>query len=308
MSGITEKNQVLPVHTPVMLNETLSYLSPQPGGCYVDMTIGYGGHASAILSRLDTGCLVGIDRDAAILELAEPRLQATGKQYHLRCSPFADIEQVLGQLNISAVDGVLFDLGVSSYQLDDAHRGFSFSREGPLDMRMGADAPTTAESILRQYSEEALANLIWQYGEEPRSRRIAKAIVRTRQFHPIRTTLELANIVAQASGYSHGRIHPATRVFQALRIAVNDELEQLSQGLATVLDCVKLSGRIVVISFHSLEDRIVKNFFRSHKQILNILTPKPIMATPEEQHVNPRSRSAKLRCAQKQEPEPEQLL
>ena len=285
------------IHIPVLLEETLSFLNCKKDGVYVDMTVGAGGHSFHISHRLDeNGYLIGLDRDPGILSYAVERLSETNKKYALRHCSFSQVGNVLREMEIPGVDGFLFDLGVSSYQLDNSERGFSFMQEGPLDMRMDPENDLTAESIVNGYDEATLANVFFRFGEEPRSRRIARAIVKARHIKKIRSTLELANLVAKASGYTRGRTHPATRVFQALRIAVNQELEELENGLQNILPFLKNGARVVVISFHSLEDRIVKHFFKSQRDRMSILTKKPLRATPEEERVNPRSRSAKLRC------------
>ena len=284
------------VHCPVMLEQVIEFLSPQGDEVHVDMTIGAGGHSRAILEKLDGGRLLGLDRDEEILEFAKKNLKEVGENFSLHCRPFSYLPKILKEEKIEKINGVLFDLGVSSLQLDQPNRGFSFLREGPLDMRMGHNKVSAAQ-IVNKYPEKELAHIIWKYGEERRSRRIAKAIVENRRKKPIQSTLELANIVSKALGYTQGRIHPATRTFQGLRIEVNDELKMLEQTLEAILPFLAPGGRIVVISFHSLEDRIVKHFFRAHKEELDILTKKPLMADRREQHANPRSRSAKLRCA-----------
>lgn len=286
------------IHCPVMLSELLSQLDIKSDGIYVDMTLGAGGHGRAVLEKLDTcGYLIGVDRDEQILAYAERVLKPVERKYSLHHNRYSNIADILEQLNIAQIDGVIMDLGVSSLQLDDETRGFSFLREGPLDMRMGKDCRFSAASIINTFSESQLISLFREYGEEPKTIRIVRAIVKSRQVRAIKSTLELANIVARATNYTRGRIHPATRVFQALRIAVNDELHELEMGLNNVLPYLKVGGRIVVISFHSLEDRIVKHFFRDHQDILEIITKKPIIPTSEEFARNPRSRSAKLRCA-----------
>lgn len=285
------------IHSPVMLEEALSHLHLKADGVYVDMTVGAGGHACAILGAVKDAHLICIDRDEAILSFARERLESTGGRYSLHCARSSQIDSVLNGLKISRVDGLLWDMGVSSLQLDDGRRGFSFSREGPLDMRMGKDCSTTAQKILETFSEGQLADLIFEYGEESRSRKIARAIVDARRLRPIKSTLELAGIIARIYGPNRGHIHPATKVFQALRIAVNEELGELEVGLKKALDFLAPGGTMVVIAFHSLEDRIVKNFFRSHQDVLDTVTRKPVLPDRAEYRRNPRSRSAKLRSA-----------
>lgn len=288
------------VHHPVLLTEVLEWLTIQPTGIYLDLTLGAGGHSSKILEQLEPpGKLIGLDQDLEILTIADSYLKPIGKPYSLHHSRFSDAPQILKQLKIKQVNGVLWDLGVSSLQLDQARRGFSFSQEGPLDMRMNPKSgEPTAADIVNTYAPQALTQLFSQYGEEPHSRKYAQLIAETRQRKPIRSTLELGTLIAQAAGHI-GKIHPATRVFQALRIAVNHELEELEQSLANILSYLAPQARLVVISFHSLEDRIVKQFFKQHADVLETLTEKPVLPTDEEQHQNPRSRSAKLRCAAK---------
>lgn len=288
------------VHVPVMCAEVMEFMAPRPDGVYVDMTVGAGGHASLLAEKLGAkGYLVGIDRDAAILSFARERLAPFSPRFGLHCARFSGISAVLQQSNLTHIAGVLFDLGVSSYQLSESRRGFSLLHEGPLDMRMGTDSELTAETILATFSEERLANLFWEYGEEPKAKRIAKAIVQHRKHQPLKSTLALARLVAEVSGYSNGKIHPATRIFQALRIVVNEELEELQQGLTAVIPYLEPEARVVVISFHSLEDRIVKNFFREHATELETMTEKVVTPTRAEEKSNPRSRSAKLRCARR---------
>lgn len=286
------------VHQPVMVEEVLSFLAPKEG-VYVDMTVGAGGHAQAVLTQLANGYLIGIDRDEEILAFARENL-APKDNYSLHCGVFSQLAAVLREVSVAKVNGILFDLGVSSYQLEQSRRGFSFCREGPLDMRMGHSS-TTAMEILRNYSEKELATLFIEYGEEPKARSIARAIVKMRKNIPITSTLQLANLIATVSGYSRGRIHPATRTFQALRIAVNQELLELERGLQCALDHLVPGGIIVALSFHSIEDRLVKQFFRSQSATLEILTTKPLIPNTKEQKRNPRSRSAKLRCARRKQ-------
>ncbi len=285
-------------HVSVLLEPALEYLSIQPDGIYVDATFGAGGHTRAILERLTHGRLIAIDADPEAREraaaIAHPSLTFVQAN-------FADLRAVLDECNITHVDGVLFDLGVSSMQLDEARRGFSFREAAPLDMRMNPHTGRSAYEILSTASERELADIFFEYGEERAARRIAHAIVERRSAGRLpTTTTEFAQMIA---GVVHRpgkreRIHPATRVFQALRIAVNDELNVLRRGLAGAIDSLRDAGRIVVISFHSLEDRIVKQTFRSDER-LQILTKKPITPSESEMAENPRARSAKLRAAQR---------
>ena len=299
---------LIPLHAPVLLNEVLIALQPYSGGVYIDGTVGAGGHAAAILRQAQPeGRLFGLDQDPMALALARQQLAPFGTQVTLIHANF----QQLGRLALPQVDGILLDIGVSSMQLDQNERGFSFQTDGPLDMRMNTTTGETAADLVNTLPEDELANLIYQYGEEPRSRRIAKAIVQAR---PIERTLPLAQLIAKVKpGYS--RIHPATQTFQALRIAVNDELGVLARVLPQAIALLKPGGRLAVITFHSLEDRIVKQFFKQestdclcpteqpfctcqHHATLRLITKKPITAAESEIAVNPRARSAKLRVAE----------
>jgi 16S rRNA (cytosine1402-N4)-methyltransferase len=302
------------LHTPVLLSDVLTALAPQPGGRYIDGTLGAGGHAAAILgASAPDGQLLGLDADPAALKVAQQTLAPYAGRAHLVHANFGQVAQVAHDHNFSPVDGILLDLGLSSMQLEAGERGFSFQSEGPLDMRYDPGSPTTAANLVNRLPADELADLIYAFGEERRSRAIARAIVAAR---PLHTTRELADVIARAvGGRRQARIHPATRTFQALRIAVNDELEVLRGTLPQALTLLSPSGRIAVISFHSLEDRIVKNFFVQeskdcicppeqpvctcgHKASLRIITRKPISANPAEIEANPRARSAKLRVAE----------
>jgi len=280
-----------------MPEEVLSFLRPEEGKLILDATVGTGGHAEAILAH--GARLVGLDRDPQALELATRRLRRFGKRVRLVHADFRNLRQVLSTLEVEKVDGVLFDLGVSSLQLNRPARGFSFREEGPLDMRMDPTQPVTAAELISRLSEQELARMIREYGEERYARRIARAIVRARDRAPIRSTTELARVVARACPPGRHRIHPATRTFQALRIAVNEELAALGEGLAQAIDVLSPGGVVCVLSFHSLEDRIVKNMFRREaaQRSLEILTKKPLRPRPEEVERNPGARSAKLRAA-----------
>jgi 16S rRNA (cytosine1402-N4)-methyltransferase len=287
-----------PRHVSVLPAEVLQLLAPGPGQVFVDATVGAGGHARLIAERLVSGGrLIGLDQDPAMLDLARPRLE--GLPVILVHTNFDQLRQVLDDLKVPAVDGVLADLGFSSDQLEDVARGLSFVQPGPLDMRLDPSQAETAADLIRRLNERDLADLIYQLGEERFSRRIARRIVETRRKTPIETTEQLAELVRRCVPRSRGHgIDPATRTFQALRIAVNDELGALKRLLAALPGCVKPGGRAAIISFHSLEDRQVKQAFRD-KSAWETLTPKPVQATEEEVRQNPRARSAKLRAAQR---------
>jgi len=289
-------------HTPVLLAEVVAGLLPRPGGRYIDGTVGGGGHAAAILEASSPdGRLLGIDCDPAALAAAAARLAPYGDRVTLVRGSFREIGQLAATSGFAQVEGVVLDLGVSSYQLDTPERGFSFQAHAPLDMRLDPDAPVTAAHLVNNLPEQELADLIFRYGEERGSRRIARAIVEARQRKPVTTTDELAAIVTRALGGQRGRIHPATRTFQALRIAVNNELASLEAALPQIIDLLAPGGRMAIIAFHSLEDRIVKHTLRAEAQAgrLRIITRKPVEASIEEQRANPRSRSARLRVAER---------
>jgi len=286
------------------LEESLKYLNVRPGGVIVDATLGLGGHSSAIARRLGAvGRLICFDRDPEAMAKAKLRLEELAAElggempeviYESRA--FSEVAEAIKP---GSIDGLLADFGVSSLQLDEAHRGFSFRSDGPLDMRMDTRSGETAGQVVNQEDENELANLIYEFGEERRSRRIARAIVRAR---PIETTAELAQVISAAAPAMKGdKIHPATRTFQALRIRVNDEMGEIRSLLKSAPSLLKPGGRLVLISFHSLEDRQVKDSFREagRDKILEVLTKKPIVASEQEQLRNPRSRSAKLRAAEK---------
>jgi 16S rRNA (cytosine1402-N4)-methyltransferase len=310
-------------HVPVLLKEAIDFLAVRRGGTYIDATVGLGGHSYEIAKRLGApGHLIGLDKDPAALEIARKRLTPVvgvsssvlgeikdqePKTHDLRPDwpeitllhrSFAEIAK--GQ-RPATIDGVLADVGVSSLQLDDSARGFSFQADGPLDMRMDPRSERTAEQVVNHLDERQLADVIYEFGEERRSRRIARAICRSR---PIRSTAHLADVISAAArpmNQAERRIHPATRTFQALRIFVNRELDDLKALLEAAPRILKPGGRVVVISFHSLEDRIVKDAFRegAQKGYYSLLTKKPVTATEEESDRNPRARSAKLRAAEK---------
>ncbi len=283
-----------PRHVAVLPAEVLSLLQPQPGQTFVDCTVGAGGHARLLAERLGPdGLLIGLDQDPAMLELARPRL--TGCRVELRHTNFEHLPGVLAKLGIMAVHGVLADLGFCSDQLEAA-RGLSFQQPGPLDMRLDQTRGQTAADLLRHLNERDLADLIYQYGEERHSRRIARRIVEARRLTPVETTEQLAELVRRCVPRSKSGIDPATRTFQALRIAVNDELGALERLLKALPRCVQPGGRVALISFHSLEDRRVKHALRD-RAVWQALTRKPVQATDEEVAGNPRARSAKLRAA-----------
>ena len=305
-------------HQPVLLNECIQGLAIRPEGVYVDGTLGRAGHSREIAKRLTTGRLLCIDRDQAAIDAAEERLAPWRDRVTLIHSNFDRLGDILREEGITGVDGMLFDLGVSSPQLDDPSRGFSYMHAAPLDMRMDASAPLTAREVVNGWSYEELRRILFDYGEERYAPQIAAAIERVRTDRPIETTLELVDIIRSAMPASalREKQHPAKRSFQAIRIAVNDELGAVRQGMEAAIDHLKPGGRLAVITFHSLEDRIVKNVFQDaakgctcppsfpvcvcgRKPKIRILTKKPIIATREEVEENPRSRSAKLRVAER---------
>lgn len=306
-------------HIPVLGPEAVDALQVRPGGIYVDCTLGGGGHSLLIAQRLSKdGWLIGIDQDQEALERARERLSSTGVKLTLIHRNFRHLASILSSLKVEKVDGFLYDLGVSSPQLDEAERGFSYQKDAPLDMRMDRSQPLSAYEVVNTYSEEELADIIRRYGEERYYKRIARRIVERRKEGPIQTTKELAELVRQsipAKARETGP-HPAKRTFQAIRIAVNDELSALSQSLAQAVPLLKPGGRLVVITFHSLEDRICKQFFKEEsapcvcppglprcvcgkQPTLKIITKKPILPSQKEIEYNPRSRSAKMRVAEK---------
>jgi len=285
-------------HQAVLLSEVLSYLDPQPGRRYVDATFGAGGHTRALLeATAPDGTVLALDMDESALERGRQSMASFGSRLVLEKANFKDIASVAQARGFSEVDGILADIGVSSMMLDDPARGFSFMREGPLDMRMDTAQALTASDILNTYGEKEIADILYLNGEERRSRPIARSIVRSR---PLSTTLDLVRAVARVLGSPrHGKIHPATRTFQALRITVNGELDSLQQFLNLAPSCLRPGGRLAVITFHSLEDRIVKNAFRSSVFPGKPLTKKVVTGTPEEIQANSRARSAKLRVWEK---------
>lgn len=306
-------------HLSVLPEEVLALLDPTPGGVYLDGTVGGGGHARLILeASAPDGRLIGLDRDPSALHKAAEVLAPFGDRVALRHRNFSDAAAVLAELGISGLDGMLLDLGVSSHQLDEASRGFSFRGEAPLDMRMDPTGGQTAADVVNAAAAEELVRIFREYGEERFAGRIARRIVQVRQQQPLTTTRQLAEMVRDTvpGGKVPARIHPATRVFQALRIHVNQELDHVSRGIATAIDLLKPGGRFVVISFHSLEDRIVKRFFQeeakgcicpprlpacvcNHRPRLEVLTRKGVRASEAEVEANPRARSAVLRAVRR---------
>lgn len=301
-------------HLPVLYQETINALRPHSPGKYLDGTIGAGGHAWGILEKsAPEGHLLGLDVDPQALSIASQRLNDFEGRFHLVHAAYCTLVNEIHRAGWNEVHGILLDLGVSSMQIDTPERGFSFQSEGPLDMRLNPDQPTSAADLLNTSNEEDLARIIWEYGEEPLSRRFARAIVHAR---PLLTTRQLADVILRAAGSKRGRIHPATRTFQAIRIAVNDELGGLKSTLPLAIGALAPEGRLAVISFHSLEDRIVKQFFQresrdcicppeqpvctcNHRASIQIITRHPIEAGDDEIKVNPRARSARLRVVEK---------
>ncbi len=289
-----------------MVSEVVSYLKLKPGQVIVDATIGTGGHSAEILKRISPGGrLIGIDRDKASLEVCRGRLAESGGAFELAHGNFVDLDRILKDLNVKKADGILFDLGISSYQLEDPERGFSFQNEGPLDMRMDRDSYISAYDLVNNLNEDEISTMLWNFGQERWHNRIARLLVEERRRQPISTTVQLANIVKRSlpARYRNrfSRIHPATRTFQAVRIAVNRELEILETALAKAIGVLNKAGRICVISFHSLEDRAAKLSFRRARAegLVEIITPKPLLPRESEVDANPRCRSSKLRVAEK---------
>jgi 16S rRNA (cytosine1402-N4)-methyltransferase len=300
-------------HVPVLYDEVLAGLHPQPGGRYIDATLGTGGHAAGILrASAPDGRLLGLDADPEASAFALQILQPFTDRLTVRTNNFRCLKEVASSVGFDQVDGVVMDLGLSSRQLSDSQRGFSFGQDGPLDMRFNRSQVRSAADLVNSLPEAELADVLWRYGEERHARRIARAIVAAR---PLNSTSQLADLVARTVG-RHEKIHPATRTFQALRIAVNDELEALSEGLWQARDLLRPGGRLAVIAFHSLEDRLVKRFYQQeakdcvcppetpvcvcqHHATLRVLTSKPVRPTAEEIAGNPKSRSARLRIAER---------
>ena len=307
-----------PKHISVLLNECIDNLNIRSDGIYVDGTLGLGGHSYEIASRLTTGCLIGIDRDETAIERAGKRLACFGDRVRLIHGNFSDTAAILDDLGIERVDGLLYDLGVSSPQLDETERGFSYMGDAPLDMRMDSGDSLKASDIVNGYSEEKLNRIFWDYGEERYARRISAAIIKYRAKKPVETTLELVDIIKSAlpAAALREKQHPAKRCFQAIRIAVNDELGAITHMMETAPDKLNIGGRLCVISFHSLEDRIIKSGIAAREngctcpreapvctcgfvKTLRSVSRKPILPTEEELEINPRSRSAKLRVAER---------
>ncbi len=305
------------MHNPVMVKEVVEMLAPRRGGVYVDGTVGAGGHARAVLAKLGgEGTLIGIDRDEEALACARVALASWGGRHRLTHGNFGGIKILVEKIGVREVDGILFDLGMSSMQVDRAERGFSFMKDGPLDMRMDRSLETDAAELVERMSEAELARIIGEYGEEPACRRIARAIAFERNNKGAWTTMRLARAVEGATGRRKAKTHPATRTFQALRMAVNDEIAELESGLEQGLELLAPGGRMVVISYHSLEDRLVKNCFKKHigrwvslqeggrrweglKPAIRTLLKKPLTASEAEISFNRRARSAKLRCVER---------
>ena len=301
-------------HYSVLLNEAIENLNIKEDGIYVDATLGLGGHSSKILEKLTTGHLYAFDEDKMAIDYADKRLAKINTNYTIIKSNFVNLKAKLEELGVTAIDGIVFDLGVSSPQIDTASRGFSFSKDGLLDMRMDTDSSLTAEQVVNEYKKEELTNIFFNYGEEKQSRLIANKIVAKR---PIKTTLELVKVILEAVGANYFyKNHPERKIFQAIRIEVNKELSVLKDVLPDVTDILKTQGRMVIITFHSLEDRIVKKYMKEESKVsdlvkglpeipatyqpkLKLITKKPILPSSEELEANSRSKSAKLRVAEK---------
>ena len=293
-------------HVPVMLQEVLDYLKLAPGKIIVDATLGTGGHAIEILKRITPkGKLIALDRDESSLALCRQRFVAFKDQIEFVHANFADLDQVLTNLSIEKIDGIIFDLGISSYQLLDRQRGFSFQEEGPLDMRLDQSSYISAYDLINNLNENEISQMLWNFGQERWHNRIARLLVQERRNEPIATTKQLANLVMRAIPYryrrSYYRIHPATRTFQAVRIAVNRELEILENAVKKAVEVLNKQARICVISFHSLEDRVIKHTFRALKAggLIDIVTAKPLTPGSSEAGLNPSSRSSKFRVAER---------
>ncbi len=304
-------------HYSVMLNESIDGLNIKSDGIYVDATLGYGGHSSEILKRLDTGHLYSFDQDEEAIKYSKDRLKKIGKNFTIIYSNFKDLKKKLKEQKITKVDGILFDLGLSSPQIDDASRGFSFMQDAPLDMRMDKNRKFDAKKVVNEYSIEELANIFFTYGEEKMSKVIAKKIVQMRLDKKIETTKELVQIIESAVGAKYfNKFHPERQIFQAIRIEVNGELTVLNEVLPDAIDLLNIGGRISVITFHSLEDRIVKQIFKKESEVddlvkglpeipkefepkIKLINKKPILPSEEEIYENSRSKSAKLRIIER---------
>lgn len=292
------------MHVSVLLDEIIENLNPKPGDNFVDCTLGNGGHAIEIFKKTSpNGKLLGIDFDKEAIKKAESRIEEEAldkKRIFFVQGNFANLAEIVNEVNFKNIKGILLDLGMRTEHLEESGRGFSFQKDEPLDMRFGVldETRTTAAEIINSWPKEELDKIFWKYGEERKSRQIAATIFSARRKKRILTSKELANLILGVYGGRRGKIHPATKVFQALRIVVNDELENLNKVLPQAIDLLKKGGRIAVISFHSLEDRIVKHFFKENNR-LKIITKKPLIPSEEEVYRNPKSRSAKLRVAEK---------
>jgi 16S rRNA (cytosine1402-N4)-methyltransferase len=304
-------------HYSVMLHESIDGLNIKKDGIYIDGTLGYAGHSSEILKKLTTGHLYSFDQDEEAIEYARERLSKVGKNFTIIHSNFANMKEKLAELGVEKVDGILFDLGLSSPQIDNAERGFTFMNDAPLDMRMDKSCKLTAETVVNTYTYDKLTDIFFVYGEEKMSKVIAKKIVNERQNKPIKTTKELVNIIERAVGAKYfNKSHPERQIFQAIRIEVNGELTVLKSVLPDAIDLLKENGRMSVITFHSLEDRIVKQLFKKESEIddlvkglpnipdeykpkIKLINKKPILPTPEEISENSRSKSAKLRIIER---------
>jgi len=292
------------VHVPVLQKEVLQYLEPKPNENFIDCTIGKGGHTLAILEKNGpNGKVLGIDQDLEIIQCLKKKIKHFEERLILVCDNFANLEEIVKKQNFKKISGILFDLGMSSWHLEESGRGFSFLRNEPLDMRYDLRNPLTAEKIINFWSEPDIEKILKEFGEENFAEKIAKTIIKERRFGSIKTTFQLVKIIKKAVPlrYQRQRLHCATRTFQAIRIAVNEELENLRKVLPWAVEILPAEGKLLVISFHSLEDRIVKNFFRekARENILKIITKKPIRPLKEEIKINARSRSGKLRTAVK---------
>ncbi len=295
------------MHIPVLQKEVIEFLDSKPNENFIDATIGLGGHTLAILTKNGPrGKVLGIDQDPEQIENCKLKIENFKERVILVRDSYANLKEIVGRENFKNISGILFDLGMSIWHIEESGRGFSFLRNEPLDMRYDKNSKfkiqnskLTAEKILNEYSEEELKNIFKEYGEERFAKRIAKKIIESRKFQQIKTTFQLVEIIKKATPrwYHFRKINSATRTFQALRIAVNDELKNLEKTLPDAIETLKPKGRLVVISFHSLEDRLVKNFFKNNRSRLKILTKKPISSSDEEVKNNPRSRAAKLRAA-----------
>ena len=305
------------MHRSVLLAEVIDLLAVKTGGTYVDGTLGAGGHTQALLERVGpAGLVLGLDRDVEALARSAERLAPWGERCMLEHADYAELPEVARRCGLEQVDGVLFDLGMSSDQIEDPARGFSFAADGPLDMRMDCTRGPTAAELVAESDESELARLLWELGEERSARRVARAIVEAREQSPITTTGQLADVIEKAKGGRRGRLHPATKSFMALRMAVNHEMESLGRGLDAALNLVRVGGRVAAISFHSIEDRRVKRCFARHvgrweslpeggqrwsgeEPAAERITRKPVTASQEEIEDNPRARSAKLRVVER---------